>query len=803
MSEESKDSKESKEQAEFIPRTKKSEYLLARPDEVLPDTLQLIPLTSEPYFPVLVQPIVVEGEPWGDGIKRVAETAHKLIAMSYAPIVDGSGVPRPEDVREIGCVARIHRLQEVKGKLQFIAQGVRRFRIKEWIRKIPPFIVRVEYLESPVVADESQLRAYAMALIDIIKELMTLNPLYNEELKQYLNYFNPNEPGPLADFAAAITSASAEDMQDILETLPLLERMEKVLLLLRKELEIARLQMKITKQVNEQVSEQQKTFFLRQQLKVIQKELGITKDDRQADAEKFIERLQALVVPAHVQARADEEIEKLRVLDAASAEYAVTRNYLDWLTSVPWGVTSHDQLDLKQARRILDQDHDGLEDIKQRIIEFLAVGAYRGEMAGSILLLVGPPGVGKTSIGKSIANALGRKFYRFSLGGMRDEAEIKGHRRTYIGAMPGKLIQSLKEVAVSNPVIMLDEIDKIGASFQGDPASALLEVLDPEQNAEFLDHYLDLRVDLSKVLFICTANQLDTIPGPLLDRMEIIRLAGYLTAEKVVIAKHHLWKRLLQKAGVPAAKLKISDAAIRAVADGYAREAGVRGLDKQLGRIVRKSIVELLDDAKSVIRIGVKDVERYLGAPYFHRQRPQRGLGVINGLAWTAMGGTTLAIEASLIHTKNRGFKLTGQLGEVMQESAQIAYSFVVSRLEKLGSNPDFFDEAFVHLHVPEGATPKDGPSAGVTMATALLSLATNRKINRDLAMTGELTLTGRVLPVGGIREKVIAARRASLKELILPAANARDYHEIPDYLTKGLTVHFVETYEEVAEICF
>ena len=653
------------------------------------------------------------------------------------------------------------------------------------------------------MAEESQLRAYAMALIDIIKELMTLNPLYNEELKQYLNYFNPNEPGPLADFAAAITSASAEDMQDILETLPLLERMEKVLLLLRKELEIARLQMKITKQVNEQVSEQQKTFFLRQQLKVIQKELGITKDDRQADAEKFIERLQALVVPAHVQARADEEIEKLRVLEAASAEYAVTRNYLDWLTSVPWGVTSHDQLDLKQARRILDQDHDGLEDIKQRIIEFLAVGAYRGEMAGSILLLVGPPGVGKTSIGKSIANALGRKFYRFSLGGMRDEAEIKGHRRTYIGAMPGKLIQSLKEVAVSNPVIMLDEIDKIGASFQGDPASALLEVLDPEQNAEFLDHYLDLRVDLSKVLFICTANQLDTIPGPLLDRMEIIRLAGYLTAEKVVIAKHHLWKRLLQKAGVPAAKLKISDAAIRAVADGYAREAGVRGLDKQLGRIVRKSIVELLDDAKSVIRIGVKDVERYLGAPYFHRQRPQRGLGVINGLAWTAMGGTTLAIEASLIHTKNRGFKLTGQLGEVMQESAQIAYSFVVSRLEKLGSNPDFFDEAFVHLHVPEGATPKDGPSAGVTMATALLSLATNRKINRDLAMTGELTLTGRVLPVGGIREKVIAARRANLKELILPAANARDYHEIPDYLTKGLTVHFVETYEEVAEICF
>jgi len=791
------------EQSEFIPRSNRQGHQLARPDEVLPDTLQLIPLTAGPYFPVLVQPLVIDSEPWGDGIKRVAETAHKLIAMSYAPITSGSGIPGPDDVRAVGCVARIHRLQEVKGKLQFIAQGIRRFRIKEWIRKVPPFIVRVEYLEPASLDDESQLRAYAMALIDIIKELMTINPLVNEELKQYLNYFNPNEPGPLADFAAAITSAAAEDMQDILETLPLLERMEKVLLLLRKELEIARLQAKITAQVNEQVSEQQKIFFLRQQLKVIQKELGIVKDDRQADAEKFSARLASLVVPAHVQDRANEELEKLQVLESASAEYAVTRQYLDWLTSVPWGVTSADQLDLKQARLILDQDHDGLEDIKQRIIEFLAVGAYRGEMAGSILLLVGPPGVGKTSIGKSIAHALGRKFYRFSLGGMRDEAEIKGHRRTYIGAMPGKLIQSLKEVSVSNPVIMLDEIDKIGASFHGDPASALLEVLDPAQNSEFLDHYLDLRVDLSKVLFVCTANQLDTIPAPLLDRMEVIRLAGYLTQEKVMIAKHHLWKRQLQLAGVSASKLSITNAAVRVVADGYAREAGVRGLEKQLGRIVRKAIVELLEGSQSAVRVGVKDVERYLGAPYFQQQRPQRGLGVINGLAWTALGGTTLAIEASLIHTKNRGLKLTGQLGDVMQESAQIAYSFVSSRLVQLGGSQDFFDEAFVHLHVPEGATPKDGPSAGVTMATALLSLAKNRPIKRDLAMTGELTLTGRVLPVGGIREKVIAAKRANLKELILPSANARDYHEMPDYLQKGLVVHFVSTFAEVAEICF
>lgn len=802
---------------EFIPGTGSSAHSLVRADEVLPDILQLVPLTSGPYLPVLVQPVVIDSDPWGESLKQVAETTHKLIGMSYAPMGDAGGIPTIGDIAIIGCVARVHRVQEGQGKLQFIAQGLRRFRVTEWLQKSPPFLVKVEYIEVPTSDDDSQLRAYAMALIDIIKELMTLNPLYNEELKQYLNYFNPHEPGPLADFAAAITSAPPAEMQEILETVPLLERMEKVLLLIRKELEVARLHAKITEQVKQQVGEQQKTFFLREQLKVIQKELGIAKDDRQADAEKFMSRLLALDVPEPIQARADDELQKLQVLDSASAEYGVTRNYLDWLTSVPWGVTSHDQLNLKTARIMLDQDHDGLEDIKQRIIEFMAMGAYKGEIKGSILLLVGPPGVGKTSIGKSIARALGREFYRFSLGGMRDEAEIKGHRRTYIGAMPGKLIQSLKEVKVANPVIMLDEIDKIGASFQGDPASALLEVLDPEQNGEFLDHFLDVRVDLSKVLFICTANQLDSIPAPLLDRMEVLRLAGYLTEEKVLIAKNHLWNKQLQRAGIAVSRLTISDAALRRVIDGYAREAGVRGLEKQLARIVRKAIVELLDAdnlrdntaAKSSSknrakrRIGAKDIVHYLGSPYFHPQIPQRGLGVINGLAWTAMGGTTLAIEAAIIHSRHHGLKLTGQLGEVMQESAQIAYSHVVSHLVELKGQADLFNDAQVHLHVPEGATPKDGPSAGVTMATALLSLARNKQVKKNVAMTGELTLTGRVLPVGGIREKVIAARRAGLKELILPEANARDYEEMPDYLKKGLIVHFVDQYYQVASICF
>ncbi len=789
--------------SEFIPG-KKPGQALARPDEVLPDTLQLIPLTSRPYFPVLVQPIVVNTDPWGPGLKKVAETAHKLIALSYASKSGEDGVPAPGDICDVGCVARIHRLHETDGKLQFIDEGIRRFRITEWVKRTPPYVVRVEYIKSEPIEDESQLKAYAMSLINVIKELMTLNPLYNEELKQYLNYFTPNEPSPLADFAAAITSADPEELQDILETLPLLDRLEKVLLLITRELEVARIQAQINEQMQEQVSGQQKEFFLRQQLKAIQNELGISKDDREADADEFTERMAQLHAPEHVQARVSEELRKLQILEPSSAEYGVTRNYLDWITSVPWGVVSNDQLDLKHAKKVLDRDHDGLDDVKKRIIEFLAVGAYRGEMAGSILLLVGPPGVGKTSIGKSVANALGRKFYRFSLGGMRDEAEIKGHRRTYIGAMPGKLVQALKDVEVYNPVIMLDEVDKIGASYHGDPASALLEVLDPEQNSEFLDHYLDLRVDLSKVLFVCTANQLDTIPGPLLDRMEVIRLAGYLAEEKLEIAQHHLWPKQLKNAGVVPSKLKISDAALRAVIDGYARESGVRGLEKQLGRIVRKSVVNLLENGNKRLSVSVRDVEDYLGAPLFKKQKPRRGVGVINGLAWTAMGGTTLAIESSQVHDGSRGFKQTGQLGDVMKESSQIAYSYVASHLKELGGQNDrFFESAFIHLHVPEGATPKDGPSAGVTMATSLLSLAMNKPLKRDVAMTGEITLTGRVLPVGGIREKVIAAKRAGINELILPADNERDYDEMPAYLKKGMKVHFASDYKEVARVCF
>jgi ATP-dependent Lon protease len=630
-----------------------------------------------------------------------------------------------------------------------------------------------------------------------------LNPLYSEELKQYLNRFSPDQPSPLTDFAAGITTASGDDLQDILETESILDRMKKVMMLLQKEIEIAKLQTQIQKDINTKVDDNKRKFFLREQLKAIQKELGVQKDDKTSDVDKFKERFAELEPPEHVVKRFDEEIEKLSVLETGSSEYGVTRNYLDWVTAFPWGVYSEDNIDIERAEKVLDRDHAGLSDVKERIIEFFAAGVYKKDISGSIILFVGPPGVGKTSIGKSIAEALGRKFYRFSLGGMRDEAEIKGHRRTYVGALPGKLVQALKDTAVANPVIMLDEVDKIGASYQGDPASALLEVLDPEQNGEFLDHYLDLRIDLSKVLFICTANTLDTIPGPLLDRMDMIKLSGYITSEKLEIARKHLWPRLLKRNNLTGSIITITDPTIRHLIEGYAREAGVRNLEKLLNKIIRKSIVKILKDKEEKIQINIKSLEDLLGPPVFTPEKQMTGVGIVTGLAWTAMGGATLSIETVKVHGKGPGFKLTGKLGDVMQESASIALSHVRSSSKSYGIKDDYFDEAFVHIHVPEGATPKDGPSAGVTIATAIVSMASGRQIKRPLAMTGELTLTGDVLPVGGIKEKIIAARRVGIKEIILPHGCSSDFKKLPEHIKAGIEFHFVKKYKEVYKIVF
>lgn len=778
-------------------------------DDVLPETLFLIPIPQRPFFPGQVQPVAMDPDEWGGTIKAVMDSGNGVVGLAY---VDQRALandePGPQHFPSIGCAVRLHSPPAAKGNPgQFLAQGIRRFRILRWLSDTAPYRVQVEYPKSEGDRDSDDTKAYAMAVLQAVKELLPLNPLYSEELRHYIANFNPNQPSLLADFSAALTTAKGEQLQEVLETLPLELRMQKVLKLLGKEREVAELRGKITDQVNEKVSEQQREFFLREQMKVIQKELGISKDDQTSDAERFRARLDSLVLPEAVQVRIDDELQKLTVLQPGSPEYAVTRNYLDWATQVPWGVVSEDNLNLGHAAKVLDRDHDGLEDVKDRILEFLAVGSFKGEVAGSILLLVGPPGVGKTSIGQSVANALGRKFYRFSLGGMRDEAEIKGHRRTYIGAMPGKFVQALKEVEVSNPVIMLDEIDKVGASFRGDPASALLEVLDPEQNGEFLDHYLDLRIDLSQVLFICTANQLDSIPAPLLDRMEVLRLSGYVAEEKLAIARNHLWPKQLRRHGLGDSQVKINDAALKYLIEYYCREAGVRHLEKQLSRIMRKAIVGFVKgrgDAKTKRRrIGKKDIEDLLGKPIFQLEKPQRGVGVATGLAWTALGGATLPVESSSVPGRGKALKLTGRLGDVMRESAEIAFSYVLAHLKDYAFDPSFFDERAVHLHVPEGATPKDGPSAGITIATALVSLARKERIKRPLAMTGELTLTGQVLAVGGIREKVIAARRVRTMELILPSANRRDFEALPEYLREGIDVHFAKTYRDVFDIVF
>jgi ATP-dependent Lon protease len=766
-----------------------------------PEILYLVPITGRPHLPAQVQPLIVEKKRWEETLRKASRDSKNLLGLSYLSEVKGKYVYK-QDFPKVGCVVRMINITDVEGHIQFIAQGLERFKIKRFLSDKPPFVVQVEYFQK-MDEDEDKLKAYAISIISSIKTLLSLNPLYSEELRQYLGRFSPDQPSPLTDFAAGITTATGPDLQEILEIESVIERMKKVLMLLQKEIEIAKLQTKIQKDLNTQVDDNKRKFFLKEQLKAIQKELGMQKDDKTSDVDKFKAKFEALDPPDHVVDRFDEEIEKLSVLETGSSEYGVTRNYLDWITSFPWGVHSEDKIDIARAEEILERDHAGLSDVKERIIEFFAAGVYKKDISGSIILFVGPPGVGKTSIGKSIAEALGRKFYRFSLGGMRDEAEIKGHRRTYVGALPGKMVQALKDTKVANPVIMLDEVDKIGASYQGDPASALLEVLDPEQNSEFLDHYLDLRVDLSKVLFICTANTLDTIPSPLLDRMDRINLSGYITAEKMEIAKKHLWPRLLKRNKLTKSIITITDPTIQYLIEGYAREAGVRGLEKLLNKIIRKSIVSILKEKKKKIRINIKSLEGYLGSPFFTKEKQMKGVGIVTGLAWTSMGGATLSIEAVKVHGKTPGFKLTGKLGDVMQESAAISLSHVRANSKALGIEQGYFDDAFIHIHVPEGGTPKDGPSAGVTITTALVSLATGKSVQRPLAMTGEMTLTGDVLPVGGIKEKIIAARRIGINEIILPHGCTSEFKKLPDHIKEGITFHFAKRYKDVYDIVF
>lgn len=771
--------------------------------DVLPKILPIIPLKMRPTFPGILIPLVIKGTEKIAAVKRVMEQGDRTIGLVL--LKESDGEETPDNLHRVGVAAKILQvIHSDEESAHLMLNNLERFIVDRISLGEEGLVAQVTYHFSAELSVNAELQAYSMAVISTLKELIQLNPLFSEETKLFLNRSSMDDPGRLADFAANLTSAEGQELQQVLETFDVKHRIDRVLVLLKKELEVYRLQSKITKQIEEKISARQREFFLREQLKMIKRELGLEKEGKVTEIEKFNERLQGLALNEEAQKAVEEEIEKLQLIEPSSPEYNVSRTYLDWLTILPWGKYSEDSYRIPRARKILDRDHYGLKDVKERILEFIAVGKMKGSITGSILCLVGPPGVGKTSVGKSIADALGRKFYRFSLGGMRDEAEIKGHRRTYIGAMPGKFIQAMKRAGTANPVLMLDEIDKIGASFQGDPASALLEVLDPEQNSSFRDHYLDVPFDLSNVLFVATANQLDTIPPALLDRMEVIRLAGYILEEKVEIAKRYLVPKSLESHGLEKGQVTISKDALVKIIDGYAREAGVRALENRIKKIMRRAAMEFAQGRTEPIALGGDDIVEYLGNPVFNPDEVFEDVpGVVTGLAWTSLGGATLQIEATAMPSKSKGFKQTGQLGKVMVESSEIAYSYVMAHLEKYGAKPDFFDGHFVHLHVPAGATPKDGPSAGITMTTALVSMITGKPVRKKLAMTGEFTLSGRVLPIGGVKEKTIAARRSGIKTIIFPDGNRKDFEELPAYLKKGLKVHFVHDYDDVYAVAF
>ena len=770
--------------------------------KVLPGNLNIIPLFKRPIFPGIVIPMLIDRKEDIESVQHALDKDNGNVGLVYVKDQVGDEI----EYYDMGTIFHVFRSNPLpNGNLQILGQAVKRFRKKRISLVVPRLRWEVTYHTDPEDKPGTELKAYMLAISTQVKELLQLNPTFKEQVNQLVAQLNYDTPGLTMDLISNLLTTDSDDLQLLLEKTDLQERAQFLMELLREEYEVAKIQQKINDQINEKVQEQQREFFLREQLSAIKKELGLEKDETENEVEQLREKLAGKKLPAEAQKVVDEEIQKMQVLNPQSPEYNVTRNYLLLIADLPWGVYSQDSVDIKKARRILDRDHYGLQDVKDRILEYLSTIIKRGRIGGSIICLVGPPGVGKTSIGKSIASALNRKFFRFSVGGMRDEAEIKGHRRTYIGAMPGKIIQSLKRVERANPVIMLDEIDKIGMSFQGDPASALLEVLDPEQNQEFMDHYLDIPFDLSNVLFVTTANQLDTIPGPLLDRMEVIRLSGYIMEEKVEIARKYLVPKQLEAHGFKRNEITFTKTALKYIIDNYAREAGVRNLEKAIRRIIRKATLALAEGQEADLHIDKEDVEKFLGKPIFHTEQlyDKPIPGVVLGLAYTSFGGATLYIEAAAIKSARSGFKQTGQLGSVMQESSEIAYSYVRSLLSHDERFNKFFDENFIHLHVPAGATPKDGPSAGVTMALALYSLAVNKAVKPGIAMTGELSLTGKVLPIGGVQEKSIAAKRVGIKELIFPLENKNDFDMLPDYVKKGLKVHFAGHFSDLLEVAF
>ncbi len=764
----------------------------------IPEVMPILPLFNMLVFPKMMLPMEVFGD---QSVSLVDEAMlqDRIIGLVLAKKSPVDTNYKPEDFHTIGTTVVI--LKMAKGgdkKAQLLVQGIGRFRIKEFIEGKPYLEARVEPLEDQEIRD-IEVEALMANLVGLFERIVKMTPFLPQEFGAMAK--SVTEPGILADLVASIVNATPEEKQGILEIMDVKERLREVTRLVNHQLEILELGNKIQSQVKDDIDKSQREYYLRQQLNAIRKELG-EGDEPKVEVEEYKEKLAKKDLPEEARKEAKREVERLERMHPSSAEYTVASTYLDWILALPWHEGTEDNLDIKKARKILDEDHYGLEKPKKRIIEYLSVRKLKPDSKGPILCFVGPPGTGKTSLGQSIARALGRKFVRIALGGVRDEAEIRGHRRTYIGALPGRIVQSIRRAETNNPVFMLDEIDKVGSDFRGDPSSALLEVLDPAQNFSFMDHYLDLPFDLSHVMFITTANVLDTIPPALRDRLEIIELVSYTRDEKLNIAMKYLVPRQIGENGLKEGQITFTKGAVKQIISGYTREAGVRNLEREIATVCRGVASQVAEGTIEKAIIHVKDVHKYLGHIRVTSEAAARTSkpGVVMGLAWTPTGGDLLFIEATAMQGK-KGLTLTGQLGDVMKESAMAALSFIRSNAEALGIEKNFYEDVDIHIHVPSGAIPKDGPSAGVTILTALASLLSNKTVKKDLAMTGEITLRGQVLPIGGLKEKVLAAHRAGIKTIIIPKMNKNDLDDIPPKVRKDIDFRLVDDMMDVVKI--
>ncbi len=765
----------------------------------IPDVLPVLPLRDIVIFPFMIVPLYVSRE---RSIKAVDQAlAENRMILLLAQKRQEDEDPTPDDLYPVGTVALIMRMLKLPdGRIRVLVQGIGRARVASFDEGLPHQQAHIESLGEPEVTEKGlEVEALMRNVKAALEKSANLGKPISPEVIVIAT--NMEEPGRLADLTASNLDLKVEGAQEILEAQEPVSRLRRVHELMAKELEVLAMQQEISSQAKGEMDRSQREFFLRQQLKAIQSELG-EGNELAEEIASLKEKAHKARMPKPVLEEVERQLKKLERMHPDAAETATLRNWLDWMVTLPWGKPSKDNLDLAEAQRILDEDHYGLEKVKERIVEYLAVRKLKEKMKGPLLCFVGPPGVGKTSLGKSIARALGRKFVRLSLGGVKDEAEIRGHRRTYVGSMPGRIIQGIHQAGTSNPVFMMDEVDKIGADYRGDPSSALLEVLDPEQNNSFRDHYLGVPFDLSNTMFICTANLTDTIQPAFLDRMEVIRLSGYTEEEKVEIARRHILPKQLEEHGLTAENLVLTDKALRTIIGSYTREAGLRNFEREIASIARKVARKVAEGHQGVIRVTPASVARYLGAP---KILPEEGLkkdqvGIATGLAWTATGGDVLFIEATAMKGKGR-LTLTGSLGDVMKESAQAALSFARSRARSYGIRDEFFASHDLHVHIPEGAIPKDGPSAGITIATAMLSVFTGRPVRRSVAMTGEITLRGNVLPIGGLKEKVLAARRAGIGIVIFPRLNKKELDEVAPHLKRGMEVHLVDEVDDVLRI--